>query len=239
MSTDNKQLTHLLDLKQKHANAFEARFARDQAALTAHQGQTILVFTIGNIQLSRPTARKSNEYLVTIIFLPMSFIAAFFAINIEEFPRSSPNAQTLPLNYVAKYMFGIGLGISVPLIVIALTVDDVGYFTRRVKAAFARLFFRSGVDDEAEKERVALEAKVKDMLDAPRVSNIEKIGRPGSAFGNGGVDGWVPPRKSIGFERVDGADELSPPRRVNSRTTQISWARGRRSEDIERGRALV
>lgn len=36
-------LAHLLDLKQKHANAFEARFARDQAQLTAKQGQTILV----------------------------------------------------------------------------------------------------------------------------------------------------------------------------------------------------
>jgi hypothetical protein len=177
----------------------------------------------------------------------MSFIAAFFAINIEEFPRSSPNAQTLPLNYVAKYMFGIGLAISVPLIVIALTVDDVGYFSRKAKAAFSRLFFRRGVDDEAERERAALEEKVKDMLDAPRVSNIEKIGRPISGFGNGGIDGWVPPlRKSIGFERVDGGDELSPPRRVNSRNTQISWARGsldrprvRRSDDLERGRALV
>jgi Mg2+ and Co2+ transporter CorA len=31
-------LTHLLDLKQKHANAFEARFARAQAMLQARQG---------------------------------------------------------------------------------------------------------------------------------------------------------------------------------------------------------
>jgi hypothetical protein len=176
----------------------------------------------------------------------MSFIAAFFAINIEEFPRSSPNAQTLSLNYVAKYMFGIGLAISVPLIVIALTVDDVGYFSRKAKLAFARLFFRSRDEDEAEKERAALEAKVKDMLDAPRVSNIEKVRRLSTGYGNGGVEGWVPPRKGIGFERVDGAEELSPPRRVNSRTTQVSWARGsfdrargRRSDDIERGRALV
>ncbi|KAK3079956.1 hypothetical protein LTS18_003506, partial [Coniosporium uncinatum] len=60
-------LTNLLDLKQKHANAIEARFARDQATLTARQGQTIMVFT-----------------LVTIVFLPMSFIAAFFAINVEN-----------------------------------------------------------------------------------------------------------------------------------------------------------
>lgn len=39
-------LTDLLDLKQKHANAFEARFARDQASLTAKQGKTIMIFTV-------------------------------------------------------------------------------------------------------------------------------------------------------------------------------------------------
>jgi hypothetical protein len=36
-------ITDMLDLKQKHANAFEARFARDQAAGTARQSQTIMV----------------------------------------------------------------------------------------------------------------------------------------------------------------------------------------------------
>lgn len=42
-----ESIRSLLDLKQKHANAFEARFARDQAAGTQRQGQTIMVFTIG------------------------------------------------------------------------------------------------------------------------------------------------------------------------------------------------
>jgi hypothetical protein len=173
----------------------------------------------------------------------MSFIAAVFAINIEEFPRSSPSAQTLSLGYVAKFMFGIGLGISVPLIVIALTVDDVGYFSRKAKAAFSRLIFRGEVDDEAERERRELEEKVKLMLDAPRVSNIEKIGRPNEGFlSNGGFEAI--PKKGLDFERDEGGDELSPPHRVNSRTTQISFARGsfdrRRgvSEDLERGSAL-
>jgi len=32
-------LTHLLDLKQKHSNSFEARFARAQAVLQAQQGR--------------------------------------------------------------------------------------------------------------------------------------------------------------------------------------------------------
>lgn len=99
-------ITDLLDLKQKHANAFEARFARDQAAGTTRQSKTIMVFTI-----------------VTIIFLPLSFIASIFTINLKQF-------ENLNLNYVAKYTFGIGFAISIPLIWVALTVDDIGDFFR-------------------------------------------------------------------------------------------------------------
>jgi ankyrin repeat protein/Mg2+ and Co2+ transporter CorA len=100
-------ITDLLDLKQKHANAFEARFARDQAAGTTRQGKTIMLFTI-----------------VTIIFLPLSFIASFFAINVAEFPHDSISTS-LPLSYVAKYIFGIGFSISIPMILLALSVDDI------------------------------------------------------------------------------------------------------------------
>jgi ankyrin repeat protein/Mg2+ and Co2+ transporter CorA len=102
-------ITDMLDLKQKHANAFEARFARDQATGTARQSQTIMVFTI-----------------VTIVFLPMSFIAAFFSISIDEFPTDPTTGNhSLPLGYVSKYMFGIGLAVSIPLIFIALSLDEI------------------------------------------------------------------------------------------------------------------
>lgn len=99
-------ITDLLDLKQKHANAFEARFARDQAAGTTRQSKTIMVFTI-----------------VTIVFLPLSFITSIFTINMKEF-------ENLNLGYVAKYTFGIGFAISIPLVWVALTVDDIGGFFR-------------------------------------------------------------------------------------------------------------
>ena len=108
-------LAHLLDLKQKHANAFEARFARDQAAFTGRQGQTIMVFTI-----------------VTVIFLPMSFIAAVFAIPVAEFPRKAADGSlSLPLSYVSKFVFGVGLAISIPLIAVAFTVDNLSLLVRR------------------------------------------------------------------------------------------------------------
>lgn len=43
------QINHLLDLKQKNANIYEAIQARVQAEETTKQGRTILVFTIVTI----------------------------------------------------------------------------------------------------------------------------------------------------------------------------------------------
>ena len=111
-----KSITDMLDLKQKHANAFEARFARDQAEDTGRQSQTVMVFTI-----------------VTIVFLPLSFIAAFFTINIREFPKAPDGGNSMPLGYVCKYMFGIGFAISIPLVIVALLLDDISTFLRVVQ----------------------------------------------------------------------------------------------------------
>ncbi|KAL5121649.1 hypothetical protein ACEQ8H_000335 [Pleosporales sp. CAS-2024a] len=115
-----KSITDLLDLKQKHANAFEARFARDQAAGTARQSQTIMVFTI-----------------VTIIFLPLSFIAALLTVPIDSLPRPPGADQpSIPLSFVCKYVFGIGFAISIPFIAIALSYDALGDFFREVRRRF-------------------------------------------------------------------------------------------------------
>jgi len=97
----------LLDLKQKHANAFEAQYARVQATETARQGLTIMVFTV-----------------VTVIFLPLSFIAAFFAINISEFPHLDGDLD-MSLGYVCRYVFGIGLGIAGISVLAALSVGTI------------------------------------------------------------------------------------------------------------------
>ena len=116
----NSSLTQVLDLKQKHANAIEARFARDQAEDTARQGQTIMVFTI-----------------VTIIFLPLTFVAAFLSINIVEFPHNSTQGGNgLPLSWVAKYVFGVGFAVSVPLIVLAFIFTDAKGWLWQAKHAF-------------------------------------------------------------------------------------------------------
>ncbi|PSS00996.1 hypothetical protein BD289DRAFT_423157 [Coniella lustricola] len=112
-------LTNLLDLKQKHSNALEARFAREQAIIAAKQGQTIMVFTI-----------------VTIIFLPMSFIAAFFAINFEDW------GNRLTMSYVSKYMFGIGLAVSFIFVAAAFLVEDISSIWKASLRRFWKLFSR-------------------------------------------------------------------------------------------------
>lgn len=97
-----KSLTDLLDLKQKHSNALEARFASEQALAAAKEGQVIMVFTI-----------------VTIIFMPMSFISSYFGINIDSF------GDSLPGPYVATWTFGGGMAISMVFILMAFTVVDI------------------------------------------------------------------------------------------------------------------
>lgn len=67
--------------------------------------------------------------IVTIIFLPMSFIASVFAIPVRDFPHRD-GAPSIPFSYVSKIMFGAGLAISIPLIVLAFTFDNLGLFTR-------------------------------------------------------------------------------------------------------------
>jgi len=109
-------LTHLLDLKQKHSNALEARFARAQAEIAAKQGQTIMVFTI-----------------VTIIFLPMGFIASVFAINLSDW-----QGDPLTFAYVSKWVFGMGLAISIPLVTMAFTVTDIQAAFRRTVSLLYR-----------------------------------------------------------------------------------------------------
>jgi hypothetical protein len=57
--------------------------------------------------------------IVTIIFLPMSFIAAFFAIDFRDW------GNHLTIGYVTKYMFGIGLAISLVFVTMAFLVHDI------------------------------------------------------------------------------------------------------------------
>ncbi|GAB7333874.1 hypothetical protein MBLNU13_g05994t1 [Cladosporium sp. NU13] len=103
-----KSVIDLLDHKQRYANAIEARYARAPA-------RTLMVFTV-----------------VTVVFLPLSFLASFFTINIRELPYVKDQEQQLTLSFVLRYVLGIGLGTALLCVAIALYHHDfVRWMNRR------------------------------------------------------------------------------------------------------------
>ncbi|KAK5656008.1 hypothetical protein OQA88_5146 [Cercophora sp. LCS_1] len=84
-------LNALIDLKQKFSNILEARWARNMAEESSRQGTTLMVFTA-----------------VTIVFLPLSFMAAIFSVEIAQFPRTEDGME---LSFVMQYICE-----SIPLI---------------------------------------------------------------------------------------------------------------------------
>ncbi|EHK96310.1 putative Ankyrin-3 [Glarea lozoyensis 74030] len=199
-------VTDMLDLKQKHANAFEARFARDQATSTARQSQTVMVFTI-----------------VTIVFLPMSFIAAFFAINIREFQQRDGG---LGLGYVSKYMFGIGLSISIPMIFVAFYLDDIGEFLRRLRnwnSERKRLKRQRHYSGNGEVDGLNLGIGISG-LEAMRMEQVLSVRKSADTE-------WVRERLSMGQRPATARSSIIRP--VMKR--EITGFRMRESGDIERG----
>lgn len=197
-----ESVTDMLDLKQKHANAFEARFARDQATSTARQSQTIMVFTI-----------------VTIMFLPMSFIAAFFTINIQEFPHVG-GGNNLPLSYVSKYMFGIGLSISIPLIFVAFYLDDIGELFKSSRDALARR-------KRSKQERKEFGDAVGDADDSS-VIEVMKLEQVVSDVRKSVESGWVRDRLSVDRRRPGTAGSAQRERVMSTGFKDVSG-------DIEKG----
>ncbi|KAI0545222.1 hypothetical protein F4679DRAFT_485269 [Xylaria curta] len=116
-----KTLRSLLDLKQKQASiagalssVSYAKQSAEQAEETARQGRTLTLFTV-----------------VTIVFLPLSFLAAFFAINIDVFPVDADGK--LSLDYVLQYLLGVSAGLSVPFILIAFNQDRFAGWIARIR----------------------------------------------------------------------------------------------------------
>ncbi|KAK4184898.1 hypothetical protein QBC35DRAFT_454818 [Podospora australis] len=140
--TLQNNLTSLLDLEHMQSNMLEAKASRDQAVLAAQQGSIVLVFTV-----------------VTIIFLPLSFIATIFTINFEEWKATRDDTDETRLTFpvVFKYVFGIGVAVSVPLVIMALFVDTAkaGYLNVSLSMnRFSEPRRRKSLDEEDGKPEV-------------------------------------------------------------------------------------
>ncbi|KAL4883005.1 hypothetical protein BJY04DRAFT_216723 [Aspergillus karnatakaensis] len=99
-----QSIDSLLDLKQKQANLIEARFARQQAENTAKQAET-------TARQAENSARQSEIIMVfpmvTIVFLPLSFLTSLFALNISSFPHKGDEVA-----YQGWWIFPILFGTS-------------------------------------------------------------------------------------------------------------------------------
>ncbi|EXJ78862.1 hypothetical protein A1O1_09264 [Capronia coronata CBS 617.96] len=116
VTATEKGINQLLNLKQKEANSLEARFARKSAEAATKQGNTVLFFTI-----------------VTIIFGSLSFITTFFALNVTAFPLDpDSNEPVWGLKSVIGLIIGLSLGLSIPFILMALTINSTMAFGAKV-----------------------------------------------------------------------------------------------------------
>lgn len=95
-------ISNSLEHRQRHASAIQACYAAMEAQHTTKAAKVMMIFTI-----------------VTVIFLPLSFLAAFFAINLDELPHNTSDEQQLPLAFVMKYIVGVGLATALSFVVIA------------------------------------------------------------------------------------------------------------------------
>ncbi|PWY84818.1 hypothetical protein BO70DRAFT_378975 [Aspergillus heteromorphus CBS 117.55] len=100
----------LLDLRQKQASIKEAEFGRQQANDTARQSNIVMVFTI-----------------VTIVFLPLSFLTSVFALNVSDFPHQSGNVEYQGW-WIFSILFGVSACVSVPFMALAFNFHRVVKF---------------------------------------------------------------------------------------------------------------
>ncbi|KAJ3529040.1 hypothetical protein NM208_g9933 [Fusarium decemcellulare] len=128
----NDSINTLLDLRQKQASI---RQAND----TAKQSNTIFVFTV-----------------ITIIFLPLSFLSSMFALDVSSFPHESGD-----LKYKGWWLFSILFGasavVSLPAIFLAWKVNDISEWFRLGRNRGSKRIDHLDRDDHANHDEKAEE----------------------------------------------------------------------------------
>ncbi|KAI0965770.1 ankyrin repeat-containing domain protein [Xylaria arbuscula] len=96
-------IEQLLELKQKQADLLLTNAIYNINDATDKQGKTILAFT-----------------LVTILFLPLSFMASFLALDVSQFPR---HGDKLSLNWVVTIILSVSLPLAVLFSFVAFSLN--------------------------------------------------------------------------------------------------------------------
>ncbi|QSS62284.1 serine/threonine-protein kinase ripk4 [Histoplasma capsulatum] len=100
--------------------------------------QTILIEEFSKYLVEHKKPKNANPSDDHSSPLPLSFMAAFFAINIDSFPWNK--GDKLPMDYVLRYMFSISGAISIPFILIALNQDRIAEFLKNHGKPTATVF---------------------------------------------------------------------------------------------------
>ncbi|KAI0552777.1 hypothetical protein F4679DRAFT_591618 [Xylaria curta] len=97
---------------QKQVNAWEARFTREGSEQTRYQSNITLVFTI-----------------VTVFFLPLSFLSSVFAIQIDVFPHDEKTGElNWPVREAMSLLFGISFGIILLVALLGFHINRISRF---------------------------------------------------------------------------------------------------------------
>ncbi|KAI0542173.1 hypothetical protein GGR58DRAFT_341144 [Xylaria digitata] len=96
-------IEQLLELKQKQADLLLTNATYNINEATDKQGKTLMMFTV-----------------VTIIFLPVSFMASFLALNVKQFLWGD---DKLPLRWVVTVILSVSLPLSAVFLGVAFNLD--------------------------------------------------------------------------------------------------------------------
>ncbi|PYH94927.1 hypothetical protein BO71DRAFT_440695 [Aspergillus ellipticus CBS 707.79] len=99
----------LLDLKQKEASIIEAQATR-------RQSDTVMTFT-----------------MVTIVFLPASFLTSLFALNISDFPHENGKVSYKG-RWIFPIIFGVSFVVSAILVVLAFNANWLKHLINQIRA---------------------------------------------------------------------------------------------------------
>ncbi|KAI0975130.1 hypothetical protein F4678DRAFT_457396 [Xylaria arbuscula] len=106
------EIEGLLSRMQMQANAWEARFAREGSEHTQYQSNITLVFTI-----------------VTVFFLPLSFLSSVFAIQVDSYPHDEKTGElNWPVRDVMGLLFGISFVVILLIAVLGFRIHSIARF---------------------------------------------------------------------------------------------------------------
>ncbi|KAI0895389.1 hypothetical protein F4806DRAFT_80154 [Annulohypoxylon nitens] len=129
-----QSIRSLLKLKQQQATLSEAKSAREQAEYTSRQTKLATQYNLKIAQQltlaqqqAEETAKQGNVILlftvVTVVFLPLSFMTSFFTIEIDVFPFDDQGR--MPIGYILGIILSVSAGVSIPFILLAFNFDKV------------------------------------------------------------------------------------------------------------------